>query len=480
MCTGPLCYESIRAGSLKVAECVPPVLTPSVGDTLSFRLLRRWPHSSVPVPRAAVPTLDDADQLQVNRLTRLDSPHLPRAATDADVTRFARCFQATRNAATRLVREQRSALQREFDCVVDDAFLPFLVQAGELVDALEQRLQNCHSLPAHVSSPRQHLQQEQQQTGDTERPSAVSSSLPINIDNNITHTAAFSDDGLDPHEYPEHRFEMCDEDHHSPTSTTTPAATSNNDEPLWLYQLDDGRPLFLHRVCWNALIAEHGSVTRLPDTVRGVVVEIEKHQMEERERRKFGALAYLPPSATFFVVELDVQKLVSARAASAVAAQLDNRRQRRKAIAARAKRDERYLRNKAQLAARARAENIERLGHGGRGRQQHHQQAPPDLASFEVLAASPTSSLSSSPSLQSSLSTSPHAAHSSGAGRQAWLRLQQSRGVVAVGSNNNDDDELACYAAPSSATHSLMDFLSVKPSNNSNKQKNRKKKNNRK
>jgi hypothetical protein len=129
------------------------------------------------------------------------------------------------------------------------------------------------------------------------------------------------------------------------------ASSSASADDLFLFQLADGQPVFLHPLNARMLAVHHGSFAACPSTVAARVLELEAAAQDEGVRRRLRALAHLPLCARFALAEVDLAPLLPPAALAPFAEELAARAARR---AGRARKAAAAARREAAAEAAAR------------------------------------------------------------------------------------------------------------------------------
>ena len=110
----------------------------------------------------------------------------------------------------------------------------------------------------------------------------------------------------------------------SPPPASPPSAAFPVMDPALsylFYQAADAQPVFLHSLCYRALLLEHDSAACLPARITGRVAFIDELRMDAAQRRRMRFLSHLPLTAAFSIVALQLDDIVSAATAARFAAE---------------------------------------------------------------------------------------------------------------------------------------------------------------
>jgi hypothetical protein len=137
----------------------------------------------------------------------------------------------------------------------------------------------------------------------------------------------------------------------APAAAPATSSSAADDDDLFLFQLADGQPVFLHPLNARMLAAHHGSFAACPFTVAARVLELEAAAQDEGGRRRLRALAHLPLGARYSLAEVDLAPLLPPAALTPFAEELAARAARR---AGRARKAAAAARREAAAEAAAR------------------------------------------------------------------------------------------------------------------------------
>lgn len=116
-------------------------------------------------------------------------------------------------------------------------------------------------------------------------------------------------------------------------------------------QLADGQHVFADPFSMRLLLQQFGSLARCPDAISAPVVQLQTYRQDDATRKRFRALAHLPPATAFSLAELDLSSVLSAEVLQPFNDEIQKRkkeRQRRKAA------EEREARADAQRSEKER------------------------------------------------------------------------------------------------------------------------------
>ena len=237
----------------------------------------------------------------------------------------------------------------------------------------------------------------------------------------------------------------------------------------YFYQALDGQCLFLHSLCYRALLHEHGNdPARLPPVLTATVEAVEEGVMDAAVASRFRFLSHLPSSLPFKLLSVSLAQLVQP-ATAAVFAEEWKEEQR-----ARQRRQQQHQRQLSRRAHRHRQQQQHSASGGGRwsssspyGSSSSTSPSSPYSASSpsqfaasayaatvwgddegEVDAASVAELLDSFPALQGP-AAAPHSPHSPAAVAGAALSSQQPLVVGADAAPSPAFPPLSPSAAPS-------------------------------
>lgn len=103
-------------------------------------------------------------------------------------------------------------------------------------------------------------------------------------------------------------------------------------KPFYFYQAADGQNVFLTALNLRMLETQYGGLAHAPASITGVLLEKESGSMTRELRNRLRSISHLPLTATFELLELKMNGLVSSDVMAAFAEQLrmrDDRRRRR-------------------------------------------------------------------------------------------------------------------------------------------------------
>jgi hypothetical protein len=444
----PLCYEDIQVKSLKPAVLLPVRKVPTPGESVSLTLMRRSVSSTIAVPLSlavAMAASGDHDTM-VPVVDRSDE--LPSLC-------FARCAIPTRAAALAIPEREIAQLavaEAELVGAGESDSLRFVALARELVGETQKAIAAI-AWPSEASSWTQWDGKAalSQPTTRSTTFRVTTSAAPAAMSASAEAVqAAFSDDDDDDEEDDDDDEEEAEARLPPGLFVDAPAlgAAAQAVPPnfVYFYQASDQQPLFLHPICMEALLAEHGGPTALPLTLRAPLVDCEMRCMDDRQRRRETSLVHLPPATNFAMLEVELRSLVSPARLALVQPTLDQRAARRGKERARLARDERLASQRAEAAAATRSARIEA---SLQGRAVPAPQRKPDFTDFLPLAAvaAPAPPIASSAAAPG--------------GQEAWRRLnaRNGRAPSVVAQPVEPYDEEAAYAPPKASAFSLDAFL---------------------
>ena len=126
------------------------------------------------------------------------------------------------------------------------------------------------------------------------------------------------------------------------SSSPTPAAAAASEsgynsggaegpeEARWVWQAADGQLLFADNLSVRVLVEEYGANGKCPETVAAPLLELHSFTQTDETRKRYKLTSHLPIACSYYLAQLDLSKVVSARALSACADQLDRRAAKRR------------------------------------------------------------------------------------------------------------------------------------------------------
>ena len=125
------------------------------------------------------------------------------------------------------------------------------------------------------------------------------------------------------------------------SSSPTPAAAASEsgynsggaegpEEARWVWQAADGQLLFADNLSVRVLVEEYGANGKCPETVAAPLLELHSFTQTDETRKRYKLTSHLPIACSYYLAQLDLSKVVSARALSACADQLDRRAAKRR------------------------------------------------------------------------------------------------------------------------------------------------------
>ena len=124
-----------------------------------------------------------------------------------------------------------------------------------------------------------------------------------------------------------------------------------------MWQAADGQLLFADNLSVRVLVEEYGANGKCPETVAAPLLELHSFTQTDETRKRYKLTSHLPIACSYYLAQLDLSKVVSARALSACADQLDRRA---------AKRRERRRRRRRSVRPSANGRNATGRSMGGR------------------------------------------------------------------------------------------------------------------
>ena len=124
------------------------------------------------------------------------------------------------------------------------------------------------------------------------------------------------------------------------SSSPTPAVAASEsgynsgaegpEEARWVWQAADGQLLFADNLSVRVLVEEYGANGKCPETVAAPLLELHSFTQTDETRKRYKLTSHLPIACSYYLAQLDLSKVVSARALSACADQLDRRAAKRR------------------------------------------------------------------------------------------------------------------------------------------------------
>lgn len=115
----------------------------------------------------------------------------------------------------------------------------------------------------------------------------------------------------------------------SPEDVETEQQVSGQ-KPFYFYQAADGQNVFLTALNLRMLETQYGGLAHAPASITGVLLEKESGSMTRELRNRLRSISHLPLTATFELLELKMNGLVSVDVLEAFAEQLRVREDRRR------------------------------------------------------------------------------------------------------------------------------------------------------
>ena len=374
----PLCFEPVYAQALKSFSFRLQRQQPAVGEPLQLALIMRDKQSAQLQLSAADDGSGDADA------AASDPTLFSRFSFTADIS--AVCQRELMELAL-TASQHRAAVQSQQRAVADeeDAYLQFVLMAQQ---AVQRRLelwlaehpdssQQVRAVLARAHAVRQRQQAEQEERAAAQqraerdekerrrlpvRAAAASSPpLPHRSDDSVWPTlptarpirtlqhaplqrepavaaeptplpAPAADDAGRPADDSSAPPEDEPKAESQPACRPRPSSAFPVMDPelsYLFYQAADGQPVFLHSLCYRALLLEHETAGRLPARIAGRVGFLDELRMDAAQRRRLRFLSHLPLTAAFSIVALRLDDIVSAPTAARLAAEWSDELQAR-------------------------------------------------------------------------------------------------------------------------------------------------------